>query len=66
MKFQDLPPEVQVVAAQTLPGKLCQSGFSVISKTEPAKELAREVKAAFIELYSELVSTHQQSDPKEA
>lgn len=52
MKFQDLPTEVQEIAAQTLSGKLHQSGFSVIGKTEPAKELAREVRDAFVELYS--------------
>lgn len=65
MRFQDLPPEVQVIAAQTLSGKLCQSGLSIVGKKEPAKELAREVRDAFTELYSEFVASPRQSDPKE-
>lgn len=62
MKFQDLPTEVQVIAAQTLSGKLCQSGFSVAGKTEPAKELALEVRDAFVELYSPSVEGEKCGD----
>ncbi|WP_261458170.1 formyltetrahydrofolate deformylase [Serratia fonticola] len=65
MKFKDLPLDVQVIAAQTLSGKFCESGLATQGKTEPAKKLAREVRDAFTELYSEFVASPRQSDPKE-
>lgn len=43
--FQDLPLEVQVIAAQLLSERFDPAA-------EPAKELAQEIRDAFIELYS--------------
>lgn len=48
MKFAELPNEVQVLAAQALATKLLQPQ----SDKKPAKELAEEVRTAFINLYS--------------
>lgn len=45
VNFQDLPLEVQVIAAQLLSERFDPAA-------EPAKELAQEIRDAFIELYS--------------
>lgn len=49
MKFSELPTEVQVVAAKALAEKLLQPQ----GDKKPASDLAREVKEAFVELYTE-------------
>ncbi|QIP56859.1 formyltetrahydrofolate deformylase [Hafnia alvei] len=54
MEFKDLPLEVQILAAEALASRILQSSMaSPISNTEPALKLAREIREAFTELYSE-------------
>lgn len=50
MEFKDLPIAIQEKAAETLAVSL--KGFEGELKSEPAKELARSINAAFIELHS--------------
>ncbi|EKN4139363.1 formyltetrahydrofolate deformylase [Yersinia enterocolitica] len=52
MKFEELPREVQMIAAKTLSDRFPSAGSSKSNGFEPATALAREVKEAFIELYS--------------
>ena len=49
MEFKDLPIAIQEKAAETLAASL--KGLEGELKSEPAKELARDVKAAFIEVF---------------
>lgn len=51
-KFEDLPEAVQVIAAHTLKEALTRIDGGL--KSEPAKELARSINAAFVELFSSL------------
>lgn len=51
VNFQDLPLEVQVIAAQLLSERFDPS-YKLDIDEEPAKELAQEIRDAFIELYS--------------
>ncbi|MCS4271170.1 MULTISPECIES: hypothetical protein [Raoultella] len=55
MEFKNLPLKVQEIAAQCLADKICfVSGFAEGAvKNEPAKDQARQVREAFIELYCE-------------
>ncbi|EMB3264489.1 TPA: hypothetical protein ACS624_002975 [Klebsiella michiganensis] len=55
MEFKDLPQKVQEIAAQCLADRISvTSGFGDgVAKKEPAKEQARQVKEAFVELYCE-------------
>lgn len=48
MRFEDLPNDIQVVAANTLRDALLNCDI----KTEPAKELARDIGTAFAELFN--------------
>lgn len=52
MEFKDLPQKVQEIAAQCLADRISvTSGFGDgVAKKEPAKEQARQVREAFIEL----------------
>lgn len=50
MEFKDLSSDIQSVAADTLASVLKDLGAEI--KSEPAKELARCLNAAFIELHS--------------
>lgn len=53
MEFRNLPKEVQVIAAECLAAKISiKSGLVPSGQAEPAKEQARQVRDAFIELYS--------------
>ncbi|ELE9247751.1 hypothetical protein RM352_004185 [Enterobacter kobei] len=49
MEFKELPTDVQKTAAHTLHSVLRDIGKDI--ESEPAKVLARNIKAAFIELY---------------
>lgn len=51
MKLQEMPAEVQVIAAQTLRMLMDEERNKMVKK--PAEELAQEVKSAFEALYSE-------------
>lgn len=52
MKFEDLPFNVQIIAAETLASRMSQSGFSVTEeKICSASKIAHELRNAFIELY---------------
>ena len=62
MKFQELPREVQLIAAQTLSNRLSTLGVGVNERTEPVKILAREVRDAFIEMYFQPESASVQHD----
>lgn len=55
MEFRDLPLKVQEIAAQCLADKINVTlGFAeVCVKKEPAKEQARQIREAFVELYSQ-------------
>ncbi|MDL4584186.1 hypothetical protein QRZ28_20220 [Raoultella ornithinolytica] len=55
MEFKDLPLKVQEIAAQCLADKISStSGFGMgVEKNEPAKEQARQIREAFVELYSQ-------------
>lgn len=59
MKFEDLPCNLQDIAARLLAEKFDSSA------TEPAEELARRIASAFIALnsHSEPASTQIDSDP---
>ena len=61
MEFKDLPLKVQEIAAQCLADKISYAtGFAEGAvKNEPAKDQARQVRGAFIELYSQPTSTAQ-------
>ncbi|EET0120503.1 hypothetical protein FNJ24_002773 [Escherichia coli] len=64
MEFKDLPSDVQKTAAHTLHSVLREIGKA----SEPAKDLARKIKTAFVELYnvgtdSETVETKTVSSP---
>ncbi|HBA7889557.1 TPA: hypothetical protein J1Z77_004995 [Escherichia coli] len=66
MEFKDLPPDVQKTAAHTLHSVLREIGKDI--ESEPAKDLARKIKTAFVELYnvdtdSETVETRTISSP---
>ncbi|EMK8092144.1 hypothetical protein V8747_004721, partial [Escherichia coli] len=66
MEFKDLPSDVQKTAAHTLHSVLREIGKDIAS--EPAKDLARKIKTAFVELYnvgtdSETVETKTVSSP---
>ena len=51
MEFKDLPQKVQEIAAQCLADKISvRSGYGEEVKSEPAKEQARQIRDAFIEL----------------
>ena len=52
MEFKELPTDVQKTAAHTLHSVLRDIGKDI--ETEPAKDLARNIKTAFIELYQVL------------
>ena len=51
MEFKDLPSDVQKTAAHTLHSVLREIGKDIAS--EPAKDLARKIKTAFVELYKQ-------------
>lgn len=55
MEFKDLPLKVQEIAAQCLADRISvTSGFAEGAvKNEPAKDQARQVREAFIELYAD-------------
>ncbi|ELY4673366.1 hypothetical protein SM021_004016 [Cronobacter muytjensii] len=59
MEFKDLPSDIQVIAANALADVL--KDFGTEMKSKPAKELARNVKAAFVELYSEEQTRKQEN-----
>ncbi|MHA3612688.1 formyltetrahydrofolate deformylase [Yersinia enterocolitica] len=67
MRFEELPYEVQMIAAKTLSDRFPSAGSSKSNGFEPATALARDVKAAFIELYlpPEPASTQSGSDLKD-
>lgn len=52
MRFDELPFEMQLIAAQTLSNRISTLGMGMGEKIEPVKTLAREVREAFIELHS--------------
>lgn len=62
MMFQELPTEVQIIAAQLLAEKIRDNDRC--KDKEPVTELAREVRDAFIAIYSpqQCVSAHCGSD----
>lgn len=51
MEFKDLPSDIQRIAGHTLAVALKEFGTDI--KSEPAKELARNISVAFMELYKE-------------
>lgn len=54
MEFEELPIEVQKIAAQALADRFSPSGMAPpTSNTEPANKLAREIREAFVQLYSQ-------------
>ncbi|EEE3274464.1 hypothetical protein AXR31_002911 [Salmonella enterica subsp. enterica serovar Braenderup] len=66
MEFNELPSDVQKTAAHTLHSVLREIGKDI--ESEPAKDLARKIKTAFVELYhvgtgSETVGTKTISSP---
>lgn len=66
MKFDDLPPEVQLIAAQALSNRISALGGGLVERIEPVKSLAREVREAFIEMYLQSESASVQSDNDQA
>ncbi|SXF40747.1 hypothetical protein [Klebsiella variicola] len=62
MGFKDLPAKVQEIAAQCLADKISGTpGFAMgIVKNEPAKDQARQVKEAFLELYASPAASSSQ------
>lgn len=64
MEFKDLPQKVQEIAAQCLADKISiASGFAEGAvKNEPAKDQARQVKEAFVELYVSPAASSSQCD----
>lgn len=58
MEFEELPFEIQTMAAKTLADWFSPSRMTApTSNAEPANELAREIREAFTELYSEREKT---------
>lgn len=58
MEFKELPFEIQTMAAKTLADWFSPSRMTApTSNAEPANELAREIREAFTELYSEREKT---------
>lgn len=55
MKFDDIPHDVQLIAAKCLAHKLTSYGLlsCETAKAVPAKEQAQQVREAFVELYEE-------------
>lgn len=54
MEFSNLPKQVQLIAAECLAANISiKSGLVPAEKTEPAKVQARQIRDAFIELYTE-------------
>ena len=51
MEFKDLPSDIQRIAGHTLAAAIKELGTDI--KSEPAKELAQNISAAFLELYKE-------------
>lgn len=51
MEFKDLPSDIQRIAGHTLAAALKEFGTDI--ESEPAKELTRSIKTAFVTLYSE-------------
>ena len=64
MEFKDLPLKVQEIAAQCLADKISYvSGFAEGAvKNEPPKDQARQVKEAFVELYTSPAASSSQCD----
>ncbi|CNL30382.1 phage protein [Yersinia frederiksenii] len=62
MIFVELPREVQLIAAQTLSNRLSMLGVAMNEQIEPVKTLAREVREAFIEMYSQQEPASVQHD----
>ncbi|HEC2568060.1 TPA: hypothetical protein R2K66_000935 [Raoultella ornithinolytica] len=64
MEFKDLPLKVQEIAAQCLADKISYvSGYAEgVVKREPAKDQARQVKEAFVELYASPAASSSQCD----
>ncbi len=62
MRFVELPREVQLIAAQTLSSRLSTLGVGMDEKIAPVKTLAREVREAFIEMYSQQEPASVQHD----
>ncbi|WP_316434082.1 hypothetical protein [Klebsiella pasteurii] len=64
MEFKDLPQKVQEIAAQCLADKISYvSGFAEGAvKNETAKDQARQVKEAFVELYASQAASSSQCD----
>lgn len=62
MKFEELPREIQLIAAQALSNRLSTLGSGVKEQIEPVKTLAREVREAFIEMYSQQEPASVQHD----
>jgi len=63
VKFNDLPLEVQLIAANALSQRLPSgSGLDFGVGCEPGKKLARDIKAAFIEMYSHFERASVQTD----
>ncbi|RWT96642.1 hypothetical protein [Raoultella ornithinolytica] len=64
MEFKDLPLKVQEIAAQCLADRISvTSGFGGgVAKKEPAKDQARQVKEAFVELYASPAASSSQCD----
>lgn len=60
MEFKGLPSDIQRIAGHTLAAAIKELGTDI--KSEPAKELAHNIKAAFVALYSE-DSAKQHKDP---
>lgn len=64
MEFKDLPQKVQEIAAQCLADKISiKLGFAEgLVKSESAKDQARQVKEAFVELYASPAASSSQCD----
>ncbi|WP_343297366.1 hypothetical protein AAG122_19050 [Raoultella planticola] len=64
MEFKDLPQKVQEISAQCLADKISvRSGFGKGEvKSEPAKEQARQIREAFVELYASSAASSSQCD----
>lgn len=64
MEIKDLPLKVQEIAAQCLADKISiASGFAEDAvKNEPAKDQARQIKGAFVELYTSTAASSPQCD----
>lgn len=62
MKFEEIPHELQLIAAQTLSNRLSTLGVGMNEQIEPVKTLAREVREAFIEMYFQPESASVQND----